>query len=109
MTDTKTGEVTNQDKVNDWQSDNTKSFGVFTMTIAPYFWHSFWKATTASKVWKALKEKYSTSSTNFKYLNFKALMDTTIPEDQHLQAAFSKLHCHLHLLQDFNTEVPATL
>ena len=79
------------------------------MTITPALIHPYLEMHNTSKVWKAPKEKYSTPFTTSKYLEFKAMMDTTIPEDVHSQAAFTKICRHLDLLQDYKTKVPPTL
>jgi len=103
------GKVTNQSWIDSWHDANDKCLGTFTMTIDPNLIHSFKDNENASDTWKALKEKFSTPSTASKYLEFKAMYDTTIPEDSHPQAAFTKIRRHLDLLQDYQCDVPATL
>jgi len=56
-----------------------------------------------------IKNKYPIPTTAFKYLEFKALMDTTVSEDNHPQAAFTKIHRHLDVFKAYNTEVFQTL
>ena len=79
------------------------------MTIDPNLIHPFEGNETTSDTWKALKDNFSTLSTTSKYLEFKAMYNTTIPEDSHPQAAFMKICKHLDLLRDYQCEVPATL
>ena len=62
-----------------------------------------------SEIWKALKEKLSTPSTVFKYLEFKVMYNTAISKNQHPQATFVKIHRHLDLLWDYICEVSSTL
>jgi len=104
-----TGKVTNQARIDSWHDTNNKCLGTFTMTIDPNLIHPFEGNKTASDTWKALKEKFSTPSTASKYLEFKAMYNTAIPEDAHPQAAFMKIRKHLDLLRDYQCEVPATL
>ena len=68
------------------------------MTVDSALIHLYQDKEDASNVWDALKEKFSTPSTTSKYLDFKAMYDTTIPEDSHPQAAFAKICKHLDLL-----------
>jgi len=86
-----------------------KCLGTFTMTIDPNLIHPFKGNETISNTWKALKDKFSTPSTTSKYLEFKALYDTTIPKSSHPQAAFAKICKHLDLLQDYQCNIPSTL
>ena len=79
------------------------------MTIDPNLIHPFEENENASDTCKALKEKFSTLLTTSKYLEFKVMYDTTIPEDSHPQVAFVKIRRHLDLLQDYQCEVPASL
>ena len=79
------------------------------MTIDSTLIHPYTKNKNTSDTWKALKEKFSTLSTASKYLEFKVMYDTAIPENQHPQAAFAKIHRHLDLLQDYKCQVPAFL
>jgi len=77
--------------------------------IDPNLIHPFEGNKNAADTWKALKDKFSTPSTASKYLELKAMYDTTIPEDSHPQAAFVKIHKHLDLLQEYQCEVSASL
>jgi len=103
------GKVTNQSRIDSWHDTNDKCLGTFTMTIDPNLIHPFKDNENTSNTWKALKEKFSTPSTTSKYLEFKVMYDTTIPEDSHPQAAFAKIRRHLDLLQDYQCEVSPTL
>jgi len=103
------GKVTNQSRIDSWHDANDKCLGTFTMTIDPNLIHPFEDNENTSNTWKALKEKFYTLSTTSKYLEFKVMYDTTIPEDSHPQAAFTKICRHLDLLWDYQCEVPATL
>jgi len=104
-----TGKVTNQARIDFWHDTNDKCLGTFTMTIDPNLIHPFEGNKTASDTWKALKDKFSTLSTASKYLEFKAMYNTTIPEDSHPQAAFTKIRKHLDLLWNYQCDVPTTL
>jgi len=103
------GKVTNQSRIDSWHDANNKCLGTFTMTIDPNLIHPFKDNENASDTWKTLKEKFSTPLTTSKYLEFKAIYNTTIPKDSHPQAAFTKIRRHLDLLQDYQCDVPAIL
>ena len=97
--------VTNQTRINHWHDANDKCLGTFTMTIDSALIYPYQDKEDTSDVWDALKEKFSTFSTTSKYLEFKVMYNTTIPEDSHPQAAFVKIHRHLDLLRDYQCEV----
>jgi len=105
----KSSKVTNQSRIDSWHDANDKCLGTFTMMIDPNLIRSFEDNENTSDTWKALKEKFSTLSTASKYLEFKVMYDTTIPEDSHPQAAFTKIHRHLDLLRDYQCDIPTTL
>ena len=104
-----TGKVTNQSQIDSWHDANDKCLGTFTMTIDSALIHPNTENKNASNTWKALKDKFSTLSTASKYLEFKVMYDTTIPEDLHPQAAFAKIHRHLDLLRDYKCKVSISL
>jgi len=100
--------VTNQTQIDHWHNANDKCIGTFTMTINSALIHPYQDKEDTSDVWDALKKKFSTPSTTSKYLEFKAMYDTTIPKDLHPQAAFAKICKHLDLLQDYKCDVLPT-
>ncbi|KAI9571876.1 hypothetical protein HD554DRAFT_2168647 [Boletus coccyginus] len=71
--------------------------------------HPFYNSDSTKDIWQALEVKFFVLSTASKYLEFKVIMDTIIAEDQHPQAAFSKLCQHFDLLHTYFNEIPATL
>jgi len=81
--------VTNQTWIDHWHDANNKCLGTFTMAINSALIHPYQDMEDASDVWDTLKEKFSTPSTASKYLEFKVMYNTTIPEDSHPQAAFT--------------------
>jgi len=105
----KNDKVTNQTWINHWHDANDKCLGTFTMTVNSALIHPYQDKEDASNVWEVLKEKFSIPLTASKYLEFKAIYDTAIPEDLHPQAAFTKIHKHLDHLRDYQCKALPTL
>ena len=61
---------------------------------------------TAKDIWDDLGIQYFKPSITSVYMEFKALIDTNIPDGNHPAPAFMKLTAHFQCLKEFKFKVP---
>ncbi|KAF9228900.1 hypothetical protein BS17DRAFT_812847 [Gyrodon lividus] len=99
-----TGENTSE--LSDWDNDKDHALGhIFLKMDANLANHYQDKETTAA-VWSGLETQFFNVSVTFVFMEFKVMMDTTIPENQHPAPAFSKMTAHFVHLKEFKYKVP---
>ncbi|KIK81090.1 hypothetical protein PAXRUDRAFT_156923 [Paxillus rubicundulus Ve08.2h10] len=94
-------EGSDQTKVNEW--DNTNNFGVPVLDFTVFCHQGY---STAKEVWDGLESQFAKPSITSIYMEFKAMMDTTIPEGNHPAPAFAKITAHFVHPKEFKYDIP---
>ncbi|KAF9229634.1 hypothetical protein BS17DRAFT_812306 [Gyrodon lividus] len=101
--------VKNTSKLSDWDNDNNCALGHILLKIDTNLANHYQDKETAAAVWSGLETQFSNISVTSIFMEFKVMMDTTIPENQHSAPTFSKMTAHFACLKEFKYEVPDKL
>ncbi|KAF9228258.1 hypothetical protein BS17DRAFT_850632 [Gyrodon lividus] len=84
----------NTTNLTEWNHHNTQAIGNLCLRLAPNILAKVLSKTTTSSIWSSLKEEYGTLGVAATYVEFKAILDTPIPLQEHPLPASSKINAH---------------
>ncbi|KIJ18217.1 hypothetical protein PAXINDRAFT_9301 [Paxillus involutus ATCC 200175] len=96
---------TNANMIYNWKQDDTKVLGYLILRIQENIHVKHNALDTAKALWDALSTEYGTQGISATYGEFKVMLDTPIPSNQHPTSAFNKINAHFTCLKkaDFET------
>ncbi|KAF9224274.1 hypothetical protein BS17DRAFT_766865 [Gyrodon lividus] len=84
----------NTSELNDWDNNNNYALGHIILKMDTNLSNCYQDKETTAVVWSGLETQFSNVSVASIFMKFKAMMDTTIPENQHPAPAFFKMTVH---------------
>ena len=85
----------------DWDNDNDKALGHMLLKIEIHLADKWQSKYTAKEIWDGLEAQFSKTPIYSIYAEFKAMMDTVIPENNHPLPSFTKLAHHFARLKEY--------
>ena len=98
---------TNALDIQHWKQDDTKALGYLILRIQENIRVKHDALGTAKALWDALSTEYGTQGISATYGEFKAMLDTPIPSNQHPAQAFNKINTHFSHLKKAEFEIPS--
>ncbi|KIJ09172.1 hypothetical protein PAXINDRAFT_17734 [Paxillus involutus ATCC 200175] len=99
----------NSNNANDifsWKQDDTKALGYLILRVQESIRVKHDALVSAKAFWDALSVEYGTQGVSATYGEFKAMLDTPIPSNQHPASAFNKINAHFTRLKKADFEIP---
>ncbi|KAF9226997.1 hypothetical protein BS17DRAFT_813937 [Gyrodon lividus] len=93
-------------ELSDWDNNNDHTLGHILLKMDTNLANHYQDKETAAVVWSGLETQFSNVSVTSIFIEFKAMMDTTIPENQCPAPTFSKMTVHFAHLKEFKYKVP---
>ena len=88
-----------------WDDGNDQAIGHLILRMENYIANKYSTMEIAKEIWDNLEVQYSKPSITSIYIEFKALINTNIPDGNHPTPAFVKLTAHFQCLKEFKFEV----
>ena len=88
-----------------WDDGNDQAIGHLILRMDNHIANKYSTMETAKEIWDDLEVQYSKPSIASIYIEFKALIDTNIPDGNHPAPAFTKLTMHFQCLKEFKFKV----
>ena len=88
-----------------WDDGNDQAIDYLILRMDNHITNKYSIMETAKEIWDDLETQYSKPSIASVYMEFKALIDTNIPDGNHPALAFMKLTAHFQCLKEFKFEV----
>src|SRR6266568_3508524 len=92
-----------------WEDKNDQALGIIRLLLEPHIATRFSSQMNASSLWDELEDAFSTPTIASAFTEFKAMLDVTIPENNHPTPAFSKLSALFSRLEELEYPVPAKM
>ena len=89
-----------------WNKDAEKVLGNICLRLHHTIGYQFNDVLSPSKLWEILKAKYSPFSLTHTFIEFKAIMDTVIPNGVDQSPALDKIMSHYTCLTNMDCEIP---
>ena len=89
-----------------WNKDAEKALGNIRLHLHHTIGYQFNDVTSPSKLWETLKVKYGPVSLTRAFVEFKAIMDTVIPNGVDPSPALDKIMSHHICLTNMECEIP---
>ncbi|KIK90737.1 hypothetical protein PAXRUDRAFT_14179 [Paxillus rubicundulus Ve08.2h10] len=99
-------EGTEQSWIDEWDNTNDCALGHILLNMNDHLGSRYQACGTAKEVWDGLNSQFAKPSITSIYMEFKAMMDTPIPEASHPAPAFAKMTAHFVCLKEFKHEIP---
>jgi hypothetical protein len=99
----------NSNNANDifsWKQDDTKALEYLILRVQESIRVKHDALISAKAFWDALSAEYGTQGVSATYGEFKAMLDTPIPSNQHPASAFNKINTHFTRLKKADFEIP---
>ncbi|KIJ10659.1 hypothetical protein PAXINDRAFT_16376 [Paxillus involutus ATCC 200175] len=104
----------NANDIYSWKQDDTKALGYLILRVQESIHIKHDTLVSAKAFWDALSTEYGTQgvgtavpySVSATYGEFKAMLDTPIPSNQHPASAFNKINAHFTRLKKADFEIP---
>ncbi|KIK89215.1 hypothetical protein PAXRUDRAFT_14394 [Paxillus rubicundulus Ve08.2h10] len=95
-----------QTKVDKWDDTNDHALGHILLKMDAHLSQQYQGYSTAKEVWDGLEPQFTKPSIASIYMEFKEMIDTSIPEANHPAPAFAKMTAHFARLKEFKYEIP---
>ena len=92
-----------------WDNDNDKALKHMLLKIETHLANKWQSKDTAKVIWDGLKAQFSKTSISFIYVEFKAMIDTIIPKNNHPSPSFAKLTHHFTHLKEYKYDIPSNV
>ncbi|KIK81893.1 hypothetical protein PAXRUDRAFT_154980 [Paxillus rubicundulus Ve08.2h10] len=102
-------EGSDQSKVGEWDNNNDCALGHILPKMDTHLSQQYQGYSTIKEVWDRLKSQFAKPSITSIYMEFKAMMDTSIPVGNHPAPAFAKMTAHFACLKEFKYELPNSM
>ena len=104
---TKVEGETTIDDINKWVENNTRAVGNMRLRLHHIISFKFQNLTWATKLWHALKDAYGQPGVAGVYMEFKAALETTIPNNADPSLAIDKILAHFGRMEEGKASVPS--
>ena len=98
--------TTGKEEVASWNEDAEKALGNIRLRLHHTIGYQFNDVTSPSTLWETLKEKYGPVGLTRAFVEFKAIMDTVIPNGVDPSPALDKIMSHHVRLTNMECEIP---
>ena len=95
-----------ENELADWNENVEKALGNIRLRLHHTISYQFNEEESPSGLWSTLKEKYGTPGLTRAFIEFKAVMDTAIPNNSDPSPAIDKILSHFIRLKDMKFEIP---
>ena len=92
-----------------WDNDNDKALRHMLLKIETHLANKWQLKDTAKEIWDGLEAQFSKTSISFIYMEFKVMMDTIIPKNNHPSPSFAKLTHHFTHLKEYKYDIPSNV
>jgi hypothetical protein len=99
-------EEDNLDEIRKWDNLNNQAMGNIRLRLHYSIQHKYHTVTTAGELWEKLAAEYNQPGIMTMYLDFKAVMDITIPENTDPSLTIDKITALFGKLWDNGVKVP---
>ena len=103
---TTTTVTTGEAEVTSWKEDAEKALGNIHLHLHHTIGYQFNDVEDPSTLWETLKAKYGPVSLTHAFVEFKAIMDTAIPNGVDPSLALDKIMSHYVRLNNMDCEIP---
>jgi transposase InsO family protein len=104
-----TSEDDNLDEVRKWDDLNNQALGNIRLRLHYSIQHKYRTILTAGLLWEKLADEYNQPGIMTVYLDFKAIMDTHIPDNADPSLTIDKIMALFGKLHDNGVQIPATV
>ena len=101
--------IENVDEINKWVENNTRAVGNMRLRLHHTISFKFQEITWATQLWNELKDAYGQPGVAGVYMELKAALDTTIPNNADPSLAIDKILAHFRRMAEGKASVPAYL
>ena len=98
--------VKNIDEINKWIENNTKAVGNMRLRLHHTISFEVQNITWATELWNELKDTYGQPGVAGVYMEFKAALETTIPNNADPSLAINKILAHFGRMAEGRASVP---
>ena len=98
--------IENIDEINKWVENNTRAVGNIRLCLHHTISFKFQEITWATQLWNELKDTYGQPGVAGVYMEFKAALDTTIPNNADPSLAIDKILAHFGRMAEGKASVP---
>jgi hypothetical protein len=102
-----TSEDDNLDEVRKWDDLNNQALGNIRLRLHYSIQHKYRTILTAGLLWEKLAEEYNQPGIMTVYLDFKAIMDTPIPDNADPSLTIDKIMALFGKLHDNGVQIPS--
>ena len=99
--------IENIDEINKWVENNTRAVGNICLRLHHTISFKFQEITWATQLWNELKDAYGQPGVAGVYMEFKAALDTVIPNNADPSLAIDKILAHFERMAEGKASVPS--
>ena len=99
--------IENINDINKWVENNTRAVGNMRLRLHHTISFKFQNLTWATELWHALKDAYGQPGVAGVYMEFKAALETTIPNNADPSLAIDKILTHFRRMEEGKASVPS--
>ena len=103
----KTEIIENVDDINKWVENNTRAVGNMRLRLHHTISFKFQSLTWATELWHAIKDAYGQPGVAGVYMEFKAALETTIPNNADPSLTIDKILAHFGRMEEGKASVPS--
>ena len=107
--DTSTSITAGKEELASWNKDAEKALGNIRLHLHHTIGYQFNDVTSPSKLWEILKAKYGPVGLTCAFVEFKAIIDTVIPNGVDPSPALDKIMSHHTHLTNMECEIPTKI